>query len=98
METFSTIPPHGGIGLQISINGTATYYAGGGASGKAVGETFTTAGNGNGGLGGGGLGGDHVTGFTLGGAGTANTGGGGGGGLNAGGDGGSGIVIIRYLI
>lgn len=76
----------GGDGLSSSINGTATFRAGGGG-----GSSKTTT-HGAGGLGGGGAGG--VTGT----AGTANTGGGGGGGRGGnGGNGGSGIVIIRYF-
>jgi len=80
-------PGVGGIGVQSSITGTATYYAGGG--GASAGSA--------GGLGGGGAGGSGTTGST----GTTNTGGGGGGGSSnnsAGGSGGSGIVIIKYPI
>lgn len=87
----------GGVGLQSSITGTATYYAGGGGGGG-----YGTSGGGSpaGGLGGGGAGSGY--GAT---AGTANTGGGGGGGgyngntgaSYSGGNGGSGIVIIRFL-
>jgi len=82
----------GGIGIQSSINGTATYYAGGGGGGRPY---VITNGQGLGGSGGGGDGGN-----TTGQAGTPNTGGGGGGaGANgAAGAGGSGIVIIRYLM
>ena len=82
----------GGIGIQSSINGTATYYAGGGGGGRPY---AITNGQGLGGSGGGGDGGN-----TTGQAGTPNTGGGGGGaGANgAAGAGGSGIVIIRYLM
>ena len=88
----------GGIGLQISISGTATYYAGGGGGG-----TTTAVGGGAGGaggLGGGGAGGGSNS--TVGIAGTNGTGGGGGGGGFTGGTnyasgkGGSGIVIVRY--
>ena len=74
---------NGGLGLQSSINGTATYYAGGGG-GHGVGS------QGSGGSGGGGSGSSGT-----GGAGTTNTGSGGGAGDSAG-AGGSGIVIIRY--
>lgn len=77
----------GGIGLQYSISGTATYYAGGGGGG-VEGASYTP---GVGGLGGGGNGSRHYT-PIIGTAGAANTGGGGGGGAA----GGSGIVIIRY--
>jgi hypothetical protein len=77
----------GGIGLQSSITGTATYYAGGGGGGGQSPGVGGTGGGANGGQ------------STAGGAGTVNTGGGGGGGgvsNNAGGSGGSGIVVIRY--
>jgi len=79
----------GGIGLQSSITGSATYYAGGGGSGSYGG------GPNSGGAGGGGAGG--VT-NAAGTAGTVNTGGGGGGGGNAGegGAGGAGVVVVRY--
>jgi hypothetical protein len=79
---------NGGIGLQYSINGTATYYAGGGGGGG-----FSVT-RGTGGLGGGGTGGLDVN-STNSTPGAANTGGGGGG-TGAGGLGGSGIVIIKY--
>ena len=89
----------GGIGLQYSISGTATYYAGGGGGGTA-----TTGGSigGAGGVGGGGAGGGSNS--TVGFAGTIGTGGGGGaGGFNGGtnyasGKGGSGIIIISYAL
>jgi hypothetical protein len=82
-------PVPGGVGIQSSISGTATYYGGGGAGGGS---------NSSGGLGGGGPA-PSVSG-AGGVAGTANTGGGGGGasaftGSN-GGAGGSGILIISY--
>ncbi len=85
----------GGIGLQNSITGTATYYAGGGGGGGYTG-------NQQGGLGGGGNGGTHTVAPYTGTSGTVNTGGGGGGGSYTGGNfatggaGGSGVVIIRY--
>jgi hypothetical protein len=89
----STKGGDGGNGLELSISGTPTYYAGGGGGG----------GGGNvAGLGGGGQGGeapDPGSG-TAGSDATANTGGGGGGGHHgyaASGAGGSGIVIVRYL-
>ena len=84
----------GGIGIQSSITGTATYYAGGGG-----GAGWTTLGA-AGGNGGGGRGGNYASldgGAGV--AGTANTGGGGGGGGDGGGDGangGSGVIIIAY--
>ncbi len=80
----------GGNGLQVSITGTPTYYAGGGAGG-------TNSGTVSGGLGGGGDSVDEQNGQ----AGEVNTGGGGGGpGTNSvldGGNGGSGVVILRLL-
>ena len=84
----------GGIGLQSSINGTATYYAGGG--GGSADDNNASGGSGGGGNGGAGNSGASNYGGTIG---TANTGGGGGGQRPdnvAGFDGGSGIVIIRY--
>jgi hypothetical protein len=63
-------PGSGGIGVQSSITGTATYYAGGGGGGSRGG------GNGAGGTGGGGTG--RVS------AGSSNTGGGGGAGYAGG--------------
>ena len=83
---------NGGVGVANSINGTSTYYAGGG--GGAGNTTKGTGGNGGGGNGGQG-------GATTATSGTANTGGGGGGssgngGAGAGGSGGSGVVIIAY--
>jgi len=82
---------NGGIGLQSSISGTNTYYAGGGGGGSN-----TTAGTGGAGGGGnGGVSGNNGV------DGTDGLGGGGGGGWNYsggnGGSGGDGIVIIRYL-
>ena len=101
----------GGVGLNSSITGTATYYAGGGGGGSVI--TYNSGG-GAGGLGGGG-GGTHGTtgggGSSTGtysatpltntyGPGGVNTGGGGGGGNNGtyqnGFAGGSGVVIISY--
>jgi len=83
----------GGIGIQTSISGTATYYAGGGGGSS---QQNGLAG-GTGGLGGGGAGALGNNG-NNGVAGTANTGGGAGGcsGVSSGSAGGSGIVIIRY--
>ena len=86
----------GGDGLQNSITGTATYYAGGGGGGRG-GAATTPASGGTGGLGGGGNGssGANPAAQTPG---TANTGGGGGGGGHphtSGAGGGSGIVILR---
>jgi len=87
----------GGDGLEYSISGVATYYAGGGGGGSDQ----DAAGFGSGGQGGGGAGSYN----RLGGAppaengvdGTGGGGGGGGGNSGGGGDGGSGIVIVRYL-
>ena len=82
----------GGVGVQSSITGTATYYGGGGGGGGSVQGAVA----GSGGSGGGSAGSDGSAG-----AATANTGGGGGGGGNngafLGGDGGSGVVIFRIL-
>ena len=81
---------NGGIGIQSSITGTATYYAGGGGGGVGTTVSPTT-----GGLGGGANG--VTSGNTVGNNGTVNTGGGGGSsGANGyvGGTGGSGVVII----
>jgi hypothetical protein len=76
----------GGVGIQSSISGTATYYAGGGSGS-----------GGTGGLGGGGS--TNGAPSTVGTAGTTNTGGGGGGAAaytSTSGAGGSGILIISY--
>lgn len=99
-NSISGTPGKGGNGLQSKINGTLTYYAGGGGGGARNPSGGT---GGLGGLGGGGAGG---TGSANGITGTINTGGGGGGGgyqnspvvEASGGNGGSGIVIIRYRI
>lgn len=89
----------GGNGLQNSITGTATWYAGGGGGGASA-----YGSGGSGGQGGGGAGAVNSPGAN-GTAGTTNTGGGGGGGhgrdtsfagAGVGANGGSGIVIIRY--
>jgi len=99
----------GGTGLQYSISGSATFYAGGGGGGSWAAK------GGAGGDGGGGAGGSvdssncrancssatYV--INTGVAGTSNSGGGGGGSGNAslgapGGKGGSGVVIIRYAL
>ena len=94
---------NGGDGVQTSINGSATYYAGGGGGGCYSFPSFPT--NATGGQGGGGAGGGYNPGppevYYGGENGTANTGGGGGGKsgsstCNTSGSGGSGIVIIRY--
>jgi hypothetical protein len=88
---FAAVSKNGGNGCQSQMNGTVTYYAGGGGAGSQGGTNTT------GGLGGGGAG--SVATGTAATAGTANTGGGGGGGegfAGPGGAGGSGIVIIRY--
>lgn len=85
----------GGDGLQYSISGSATYYAGGG--GGHVQDNTAGWSGGDGGQGGGGRGNKASAGV----AGTANTGGGGGGdyyNASGAGAGGSGIVIIRYQL
>ena len=89
----------GGIGVQSSISGTATYYAGGGGGGGCTPTGPQVAGAG--GNGGGGAGANQNNNGT---SGAANTGGGGGasGGGNSAtnvisGAGGSGVVIISYL-
>jgi hypothetical protein len=109
-DGFEIYGGNGGIGLQSSITGTATYYAGGGGGGLNENDNVTYArpsGQTYGGFGGQGGGGTGTTyGYASGGTtvyaspGTDNTGGGGGGTdpeLDTGGDGGDGIVIIRYL-
>jgi len=82
--------PKGGDGVQLSISGTNTYYAGGGSSAgfNSASEDGAYAG----GLGGGGVG--YNLSYNVESNGETNTGGGGG----SGGPGGSGIVIIRYPI
>jgi hypothetical protein len=82
----------GGNGLEYSISGTPTYYAGGGAG--------SSHGSGSGvSLGGSGGGGNGQYNGTAGTDGTDGLGGGGGGGgeNTTGGNGGDGVVIIRYL-
>lgn len=79
--TPTSSPGNGGIGLQYSITGPATYYAGGGA-----GNTNGTD-DGSGAAGGGG---------NVDTAGSSNSGGGGGSGSSSnGGNGGSGVAILR---
>jgi len=99
----NTTGGNGGNGLQSSISGTATYYAGGGGGG---GQGYSGVSRSAGGQGGGGQGGGQSNSSTarLGLPGTDGLGGGGGGssagsGTNGlpGGAGGDGIVIIRYL-
>lgn len=100
---------NGGIGIQSSITGTATYYAGGGGGGgsnESGGQSGQLPGPGGSGGGGyGGYGGPDGSGSvsTNGVAGTAGLGGGGGGGARvgqygstSGGAGGSGVVIAAY--
>jgi len=85
-------PGPGGIGLQIAITGTLTYYAGGGGGAQLFGSGAA------GGAGGGGTGGGPQ--YSVSGSpGTNGLGGGGGGGPAGnvtGGTGGSGVVIIAY--
>ena len=87
---------NGGNGLESSISGSPTYYAGGGGGGGSNGSGSQ---GGAGGLGGGGAGAYNWASAAT--AGSPNTGGGGGGGGGGGAggssaSGGSGIVIIRY--
>jgi hypothetical protein len=90
-------PGDGGIGVETSIVGDPTYFAGGGGGGVWEGQGTPT----NGGAGGGGQGGLS---YSVGGtAGDAGTGGGGGGagytdgpGNSSGANGGSGNVVINY--
>jgi hypothetical protein len=95
-----TVAGNGGIGIQINITGTNTYYAGGGGGGGYNDGTYINTVAGTGGLGGGGNG---SLGSANASSGIANTGGGGGGcggdanGNGIGGSGGSGVVIIRFL-
>jgi hypothetical protein len=80
----------GGDGVEVSITGIKTFYAGGG---NAFPNTSTTRSNGGGGT----LNG--TTSYQNGGNALPNTGSGGAGGYatpNIGGQGGSGIIIIRY--
>ncbi len=89
-------PGDGGIGVQSSITGTATYYAGGGGGsgyGPYTPSTTGTGGSGGGGTGASGQNGSVAT------PGTPNTGGGGGAKNTSGSGsaaGGSGVVIISY--
>ena len=88
---------NGGNGLQYSISGTATYYAGGGSG--DVYFAFSAPNPGTPGLGGGGTGYNNINVAQWGTSGAANTGGGGGSGSDASnGLGGSGIVIIKSAI
>lgn len=88
---------NGGNGLQYSISGTATYYAGGGSG--DVYFAFSASNPGTPGLGGGGTGFNDINVSQWGTSGAANTGGGGGSGSDANnGLGGSGIVIVRSNI
>lgn len=87
---------YGGDGLEVSITGSAIFYAGGGGGGY-FGSTSSVPGGSGGG-------GDCPSGSNgNGGDGTDNTGGGGGaakrsagGGSRNGGNGGDGVVILRY--
>jgi hypothetical protein len=101
----------GGDGAQTSINGSATFYAGGGGGGsrntpQSQSPAARAGGQGGGGTGGGSTSYPRPNADASGDAGTTNTGGGGGGAtrltpnpggtVGSGGNGGSGIVIIRY--
>lgn len=86
----------GGAGLQYSITGVPTYYAGGGGGGGGGTSGWSAGSYGQGGLGGGGRGGSSSSGSPDAVAGTDNTGaGGGGGGVSK--NGGSGIVVVRFV-
>lgn len=94
----------GGIGLQSSITGTATYFGGGGGGGVNHNCNCSVSnGGGAGGLGGGGIGstlGNGGGAWFDGTSGTDGLGGGGGGTdpeSTVAGRGGSGVVIVRYL-
>jgi len=86
----------GGNGLQSSIYGTATMYAGGGGGGGPSNNEVVYGNSVNGGMGGSGVGGRGTP--NTGSPGTSGTGSGGGGGYNygPGGAGGSGIIILRF--
>ena len=96
----------GGVGVESSIDGTATFRAGGGGGGGNAGSSYTGGNGGNGGGGAGAQPGNTWTGQN----GATMTGGGGGGNnrsspypagnqqQNTGGNGGSGVVIVRYEI
>lgn len=89
-----TVSGAGGMGLEVDITGTPTWYAGGGGGCTYISSPSHTPGLG--GLGGGGAGDE-----TQARPGAPGTGGGGGGTSNAvgvGGAGGSGITVVRYLI
>ena len=95
--TGSNTAGDGGAGLQSSITGTATWYAGGGGG---YGGADNNPGWGAGGSGIGGNGSPHGSPNPNGMNGDANTGSGGGGGVGAvaGGTGGSGIIVVRYQV
>jgi prepilin-type N-terminal cleavage/methylation domain-containing protein len=81
---------NGGAGINSSISGLITGYAGGGGGGTAGAGISGTATHG---------GGNGISNYSNGIDATPNSGGGGGGSGGAtGGSGGSGIVIIRYLV
>ena len=93
-NSTGNVAGNGGIGIQSSISGVATYYGGGGGGSSYSGNTV-----GVGGLGGGGAGKSDQS--SVGDSGTTNTGGGGGGGAYSiynGGSGGSGVVIISSTL
>ena len=91
---------NGGDGLEYSISGFPTYYAGGGGGSSNNASAPQPLYPGEGGLGGGGKGGINGT-TLLGTDGIDGLGGGGGAGVGASGGnsgaGGDGIVIVRYL-
>jgi hypothetical protein len=111
-EAGQTMAGHGGIGLQVNIDGNNHYWAGGGGSG--AGTTGASTVGGTGGYGGGGGGGQNHDSAgagggnalnaggagntsSVGGAGGANTGGGGGASGTNGGSGGAGGSGIIVL-
>ena len=91
----TTTSTNGGIGVQSSITGVATYYAGGGGGSAQNGGT-----SGNGGLGGGGNAGSGAgnKGYPGQPGESGKGGGGGAGNRSIGGNGGSGVVILRYPV
>lgn len=95
----SSVPGHGGSGLQNSITGTLVYYAGGGG-GSAQSLNGQNAAAGNGGLGGGGAGAKATSTTAVAGSNATFYGGGGGGGASggAGGSGYQGVFILRYKV
>ena len=91
-DATTSVRGDGGVGVQSSITGSATYYAGGGGGATHNGSRYGLGGSGGGGNGGN----TNANGSDA----TVNTGGGGGSGSewsNNGGAGGSGVVILSIL-